>query len=321
MARILVLHYSQTGQLNDAVRSMMAPLQARGDVEVVWQELVPRQQYPFPWPLMQFFDTFPESVYMDAPPNKPVDFDPDSRFDLVILAYQVWFLSPSLPFSAFLASPEARVLKDKPVITFIACRNMWLSAQQKMARKLDELGAHLIDNVVLIDHGPAWSTFITTPVWMLTGNKGPLWKIFPRAGVSEAEIRGASRFGKALADSLPLLQSTPPVPILTGLEAVRVNPRYIAGEKIAHRSFLIWGRLLRKLGSPGNPRRRAVLVIYILFLIVMILTVMPLGMIVRALLRPLMSKQLDEQVRKLELPSGSSSERMAQYGQQETGQQ
>ena len=199
-------------------------------------------------------------------------------------------------------------------MTFIACRNMWLSAQEKMARKLAELEAHLIDNVVLIDQGPAWSTFVTTPVWMLTGNKGPLWKIFPRAGVSEDEIIAASRFGRALADSLPLLQSVPPVPIFTGLEAVKVNPRYIAGEKIAHRSFLIWGRLLRKLGQQGTRPRRLVLVIYILFLIAMILTVMPIGIIVRALLRPLMRKQLDEQVRKLELPSGSSSERMAQYG-------
>lgn len=317
MARILVLHYSQTGQLYEAVHSMMAPLEQRDDVEVVWQQLVPETPYPFPWPLMQFFDTFPESVYMDAAPNKAVDFDPDSRFDLIILAYQVWFLSPSLPFSAFLASPEARVLKNKPVMTFIACRNMWLSAQQKMAKKLDDLGAQLVDNVVLIDHGPAWSTFITTPVWMLTGNKGPLWKIFPRAGVSEGDIKAASRFGRALADSLPLLQSTPPVPLLTGLEAVKVNPRYIAGEKIAHRSFLIWGRLLRKLGSPGTALRRTVLVIYILFLIIMILTVMPLGMIVRALLRPLLRKKLDEQVRKLELPSGSSSERMSQYSQQQ----
>lgn len=313
MPRILVLHYSQTGQLTEGIRQMMSPLEARDDVEVVWQELVPEQASPFPWPLMTFFDTFPECVYMDAPPNKPVAFDPDSRFDLVILAYQVWFLSPSLPISAFLNSPEARVLRDKPVMTFIACRNMWLSAQQKMARKLSELGAHLIDNVVLIDRGPAWSTFITTPVWMLTGNKGPLWGIFPKAGVSERELAGARRFGKALADGLPLLQSVPPVPLLTGLEAVKVNPRYIAGEKIAHRSFQIWGRLLRKLGKPGSRLRRSVLVIYILFLILMILTVMPLGMIVRALLRPLMRKRLDEQVRRLEQPSGSSAERMAQY--------
>lgn len=315
MARILVLHYSQTGQLTDGIRSMMAPLELRDDVEVVWQELVPETPYPFPWPIMRFFDTFPECVYMDAPANKPVDFDPDSRFDLVILAYQVWFLSPSLPISAFLNSPEARVLKGKPVMTFIACRNMWLSAQEKMARKLAELEAHLIDNVVLIDQGPAWSTFVTTPVWMLTGNKGPLWKIFPKAGVSEREIIAAGRFGRALADSLPLLQSVPPVPVLTGLKAVEVNPRYIAGEKIAHRSFLVWGRLLRKLGQQGTRSRRLVLVIYILFLIAMILTVMPIGIIVRALLRPLLRKQLDEQVRKLELPSGSSSERMAQYSQ------
>lgn len=313
MTRILVLHYSQTGQLTRSVQSMMAPLEARDDVEVVWQDLQPVEPFPFPWPFLRFFDTFPECVQMDAPPIQPVTFDPDSHFDLVVLAYQVWFLSPSLPVTAFLNSEAARVLKGKPVITFIACRNMWLSAQEKMKIKLTALGAHLMDNVVLTDRASPWATFVTTPVWVLTGRKGPLWGIFPPAGVSERDIRGASRFGRALVDALPLLQSPTPGPLLAGLGAVKVNPGYIAGEKIAHRSFMIWSRLLRRLGKPGSGARRAVLVVYIIFLVIMILTVMPLGIVVRALLRPLLRERLNEQVRQLEAPSGSSADRLKEY--------
>lgn len=312
MTRILVLYYSQTGQLTRAVQSMLKPLAGRVDVELVWQSLDPVEPYPFPWGFMRFFDTFPESVHLDPPPIRPVNFGKEARFDLVVLAYQVWFLSPSLPVVAFLKSEAAAVLKDTPVITFIACRNMWLSAHEKMKALLQTHGARHIDNVVLIDQGPPWATFITTPRWLLTGKKDGFWGIFPPAGVSEAEITAAARFGRALVDALPLLQSTRG-PLLSGLGAVKVIPGYITGEKIVHRSLRLWGMLLRAIGKPGELPRRLALVVYIVFLVVMILTVMPVSIVVRALLRPLLRKRLDAEVARLEAPSGSSTERMEKY--------
>src|SRR3989338_3550207 len=312
MIRILVLHYSQTGQLTRAVKSLLSPLANRPDVVIVWQNLEPVEPFPFPWGFFRFFDTFPECVHLDPPPIRPLAFGPAARFDLVVLSYQVWFLSPSLPVTAFLKSEAARVLRDTPVITFIACRNMWLSAQEKMKGLLRDLGARLVDNVVLVDQGPPWATFITTTRWVLTGKKNGFWGIFPPAGVSAAEIAAAARFGRALADALPLLQSAQG-PLLSGLGAVKVIPGYITGEKIAHRSFRLWGKLLRAIGKPGNPLRRLVLVVYIVFLVAMILTVMPLSIIMRALLRPLLRKRLEAEVARLEAPSGSSTERLAQY--------
>ena len=312
MTRILVLYYSQTGQLTRAVQSMLRPLVGRPDVEIIWQRLEPVEPFPFPWGFLRFFDTFPECVALDPPPNRPVNFGKDAHFDLVVLAYQVWFLSPSLPVTAFLKSAAAAALKNTPVITFIACRNMWLSAHEKIKTMLRDVGAHHIDNVVLTDQGPPWATFVTTPRWVLTGKKNGFWGIFPPAGVSEAEIAASARFGRALADALPLLQSTQG-PLLSGLGAVKVIPGYITGEKIAHRSFRVWGGLLRAIGKPGNPLRRLVLVVDIVFLVAMILTVMPVSIIVRALLRPLLRKQLDAEVARLEAPSGSSTQRMGQY--------
>ena len=312
MIRILVLHYSQTGQLTRAVQSMLGPLRGRPDVEIVWQNLEPVEAFPFPWGFFRFFDSFPECIHLDPPPIRPVAFGPEARFDLVILAYQVWFVAPSLPVTAFLQSEAARVLRDTPVITFVACRNLWLSAQETVKGILRDLGARHIDNVVLVDQGPPWATFITTPRWLLTGKKNGFLGVFPPAGVSEADITGAARFGRALADALPLLQSTRG-PLLSGLGAVNVNAGYIASEKIAHRSLRLWGVLLRAIGRPGNPLRRLVLVAYIVFLVVMILTVMPVGIVVRALLKPLLRERLDAEVARLEAPSGSSTERMEQY--------
>ena len=59
---VLVVHYSQTGQLTELVHSMLAPLRARADVCVHEEVLRPQRPYPFPWSFFTFLDVFPESV-------------------------------------------------------------------------------------------------------------------------------------------------------------------------------------------------------------------------------------------------------------------
>jgi len=289
----------------------MSPLQDQPDVEVTWEELKPVQPYPFPWPLLQFFDVFPESVLLAPPAMQPVAFDPDSRFDLVVIAYQVWFLSPSLPVTGFLTSEAARVLRGTPVVTVIVCRNMWLAAQEKMKGLIEANGGRLVDNVALVDRGSPWTTFVTTPRWLLTGRKGAFWGIFPAAGVSRQDIEETKRFGRALVDGLGKAGSGPVSgPLLAGLGAVRVNPAYIMSERMGQRIFPVWGRFLKALGPPGAPLRRVALVVYIVYLVCMILTVVPLGMAVRSALRPLFRRRLDAEVARLEQPSGSATERV-----------
>lgn len=63
------------------------------------------------------------------------------------------------------------MLKDTPVITLIGCRNMWLMVQEKVKKLLAESEAKLIGNVVKVDQSNDWASFITTPLWMLTGKK------------------------------------------------------------------------------------------------------------------------------------------------------
>ena len=83
--------------------------------------------------LFPFFNQFPESVHLKpAPIEKPIL--QREKYDLVIIAYSVWFLSPSQPITAFLQSEQAKILKNTPVITLIGCRNMWLMAQEKMKK-------------------------------------------------------------------------------------------------------------------------------------------------------------------------------------------
>src|SRR5438477_614085 len=115
MKRILVLFYSQSGQLAEVARSVLEPLQNSGDLTVAVEELRPAVPFPFPWKLRQFFDVFPESVEEIPCALQPFHFDPEAEFDLVILFFQVWFLSPSVPITAFLQSAAARkVLAGRP---------------------------------------------------------------------------------------------------------------------------------------------------------------------------------------------------------------
>src|SRR5690606_40526245 len=89
-------------------------------------------------------------------------------------------------------------------MTVIACRNMWLMAQEKVKAKLDVMGARLIDNVVLTDSAHSAMTFVSTPLWVLTGNSGPwLGGFIPKAGIPEADIAAASRFGRTMGEQLP----------------------------------------------------------------------------------------------------------------------
>jgi len=313
MKKVLVLYYSQTGQLTDVVKSFTAPLQADEEVEVVYQNIEPKTPYPFPWGYLEFFDIFPESVYMEGCEIKPFDnVKENDKFDLVILAYTVWFLSPSLPISGFLNSNYAKLIKNRPVITLIACRNMWIMAQEKMKTKLKEIGAKLIDNVVLIDQGGNLATFITTPRWMWTGNKNSFLGL-PKAGVHPDEIKNASRFGMALCDALAKDLEKKDMPLLNGLGAVKVDNSLVGTEKIAHKSFRIWGGLIRKFGTTGDKARIPILALYFLFLLSLIVIIVPLNTIIKPIFRKLNRKKVEEERVYFEQPSGSDKERLKEY--------
>src|SRR5438128_2389674 len=81
------------------------------------------------------------------------------------------------------------------LVTIIACRNMWLVAQETVKQLIQGAGGRLCDNVVFIDEGRALATFITTPRWVLTGRRNAFWGL-PAAGVAEEQIANSDRFGR-----------------------------------------------------------------------------------------------------------------------------
>ena len=313
--RILVLAYSQTGQLAQITQSIVEPLRKSGNFSIHIEPLHPVAPYPFPWRFFAFLDAFPESAHMVAPPLQPLSLNGDEEFDLVILPYQVWYLAPSLPITAFLKQPLAKkLLAGKPVVTVIACRNMWMLAHDKMKGLLAACGARLLDNVVLVDPSPTLATFFTTPAWLLSGKRDFLPGL-PPAGVDAASIKAASRFGLALRDALQNDQERGAKPLLTGLKAVDADPNLLFSEKAGTRSFYLWGKLLRAVGEPGQLRRRPLLLFYVTFLIALILSVVPLSLLIQALLRPFLRRRLAVLKQEYDAPSGSGIERLSVYEQ------
>jgi hypothetical protein len=304
LKRVLVVHFSQTGQLARVVRNLLSPLAGGGDVQLVEEVLRPRRTYPFPWPLWRFFDAMPESVLLHPPELEPLSVRADEPFDLVVLAYQVWFLAPSGPITAFLKSDAGRELvRGRPVVTVIACRNMWLTAQETMKRLIGEAGGRLRDNVVFSDRGSALATLITTPRWLLTGRRDGFWGL-PPAGVAEADIAGAGRFGQALLDALRAGRERAATPMLAGLGAARVDPRLIFSERAGSRAFAVWSRVIRLGGPPGSAARVPLLALFCIYLVAMIVTVVPTSLLLQRLLRPLLSRRLESRRAYFELPSG-----------------
>jgi hypothetical protein len=304
--KVLVIQYSQTGQLTDVLAQLVGPLRDQPDIALTIETVRPMKPYPFPWPILRFFDTFPEAVYLDPPPLEPFRVDPRERFDLVIVGYQAWFLSPSLPITGFLQSAAAKqLLAGTPVVTVVACRDMWLMAQEQVRKLLADCGARLVGHAALVDEAGSVGSFLATPLWVWTGNRGPrLGGLIPRAGVAPAEIAACRRFGERIASVLrgggPLDES-----LLRGLDAVRVNERLISSERAIRSGFRLWGRLLRSLGPQGALARKPVLLLYIVWLVAMILTVVPLAALVKALLAPLTRDRIAAQKAYYSAPSGS----------------
>ena len=305
MRKVLVIHYSQTGQLTNIADSIVAPLQTDGDIDVEYLNVKPSTPYPFPWPFLTFFHIFPECVKMTPQPIELVT-PAHTDYDLVILTYQVWFLSPSLPISSFMQSEQAiKLFNNKPVITVIGCRGMWLSAQEKMKLLLKNVNAKLIDNVVLSDECGSGFSFLATPLWMFSGKKKSVSWV-PAAGVAEHEIKAASRFGIAIKNALNALsaEQTLQQPVLKGLGAVKVNERFIASERVGQHSFRIWSKILSALGPMHSTRRSCGLLIYVLFLLTLIITVVPITALIKRLIAPLTRKRIAKQKAYFAEPSG-----------------
>jgi len=181
----------------------------------------------------------------------------EQDFDLIILGYQIWYLSPSIPVNSFLKSEEGKkILDGKPVITVIGCRNMWIMAQEKTKKLLREAGADLVGNIALVDRHINHISLITIVHWMMKGKKDSYLGIFPKPGVSDEDISNSSRFGIPVLNHLKNGDFSSLQPELVRLGAVRIKPLLVFIDKRGNFIFSKWSKKIREKGLPKDPARR-----------------------------------------------------------------
>jgi hypothetical protein len=239
--RAAVYLYTQTGQLREVSDALTGPLQT-GGWNVRRVDVRPRQAFPFPWPVRRFFGVFADAVDPDAEVDlvEPAGGFASADDELVVLAYQVWFLAPSLPIRSLLKShPECVAGRD--VVTLIACRNMWYSAAIEVAALLRSAGARSVDVVAATDTRGSATTLLTTLRWLLTGHRDSV--LFGRAGIGAAELARVAEVGRRLAERQPIPAGAAPV-----------VPALAAADLLAGRAFRRWAGRVRAT-PPGSVAR------------------------------------------------------------------
>lgn len=273
MKRILVIYYTQSGQLKEIADNFVAPFQKQG-IPVDFYEIQMETPYPFPWTNESFFGAFPESFLELPQPIKAMPPDIETQeYDLVVLAYQVWYLSPSIPVTSFLKSEQARVLLEgKPVVTLSGTRNMWIKAQEKVRNMLVKKGARIVANIALTDHHYNHISVLTIVHWLFTGKKDKYLGIFPLPGVSQKDITNATQYGELVLNHSQkgeYQQSLQKEIVAQG--GVQVKPFLLSAEKKANRLFGIWARAIYQ-----SPRRKFLLKCFHAYLYFAIWILMPI---------------------------------------------
>lgn len=296
--KILVAYYSQSGQLKNILDRFISPFEDEVNYEIFFHQIKPQIDYPFPWTSETFFDTFPESVLEEGCELK--EFPPHliQKYDMIILGLQVWYLSPSIPITAFLKSSAFKqIAKDTPLITVNACRNMWFMAHRSIRTYIEEAKANYTGHLVLFDKVNNLISVITIMYWAFTGKKDQKWGVFPKPGVSDADIENTALYGQLLLenwknDKLDKLQE-----VFVENKGVEVIPHLMSMEHKAKRIFKIWTKIVRKKGGAGNPKRKIRLIAFKYYLLFMIFIISPIATLIFYLTYPLFYKRIRKSIR------------------------
>lgn len=283
MKKVLVLYYSQSGQLKRVLDRLTEPIRESGDIEVTYYQIQLEQDFSFPWEKEAFFNAFPES-FKQIPQTvlSPPDEILNTRYDLIILGYQVWYLSPSIPINSFLKSAYAQtIFKDTPVVTVSGSRNMWVMAQEKVKGLLKEVKGSLVGNIALVDRHINLVSVITIVDWMFSGKQRKVWGFLPKAGISEEEIQNSDRFGVIIRDYLSKDKYLDMQRDLVSLGAVEVRHFLVSMDKKANRIFKVWSTLIY-----NSRNRKTLLKIFNYYLFIAIWLVSPIVHIIHLLLYP-----------------------------------
>ena len=288
--KVLVVYFSQSGQLEDIVQHFTRPLEDAG-CSVEYQRIFPATAYPFPWTGKSFFAVMPDCVNQVPGQLQPFQFK-ETSYDLIILGYQAWFLSPSIPSNTLLMHPAfAAVAQGTPVITITGARNMWISAMEKIKPTLKQAGGRLVGNIALVDRHHNLISFITIFYWMFKAKKERWLNIFPIPGVSAADIERTGLYGATvnkflLSGSWEGLQEE-----LKAAGAVQIKYPLMFIESKARKIFKVWAGIISK-----RKKKTGWLVAFKYYLLIALFIAAPIILTVDAILfKPFLSRRIKRQ--------------------------
>jgi hypothetical protein len=294
MKNVLVIYYSQSGQLESIAKNIAKPLLNSNEINVLFHEIQLEKPFPFPWNNDAFFGAFPESFLQIPTGLKPVsDEIMNTKFDLILLNYQVWYLTPSIPINSFLKSPEAKqLLSNVPVVTINGSRNMWVMAQEKVKTLLKQNNAFLKGNIALVDRVGNLISVITIVEWMFSGVKKKYLGIFPLPGVSDKDIDESSKFGDVILSSLLENDLDHLQQKLVDIDAVKVSSYLVTVDRTANKIFAKWSNLIINKGES----RKSWTKVFKVYLLLAIWLISPIVYILHVLTYPLKVQKIKKEV-------------------------
>ena len=231
-------------------------------------------------------------MQIPAPIHNPSQDILNKKYDLVILAYQVWYLTPSIPINSFLKSDFGQqIIKNTPVVTVIGARNMWIMAQEKMKNSLVAANAKLVGNIALVDRHINHISVITIVHWMFTGKQTNYLGFFPKPGVADEEILNSSKFGEIILKHLKTNQFDSLQKELVAKDAVEIRSFLIEMDKKANKMFAKWANFIIKKSNS----RPTWLKFFNLYLFVAIWIISPIVYILHLFSIPFKTNQIKKE--------------------------
>lgn len=297
MKHILVIYYSQTGQAKQVLDATLKPFAESSEYTLHHHLVKPKIAFPYPWSYMQFFDAFPETVHGVPCELEPLAIDESIHYDMVVIAYQPWFLSICVPISSFLQTEQAkRVMAGKPVVTIINCRNMWLGAQEKMKQRLLDAKASLAANITFVDKSSNLISLVTVLAHVLKGTKDKYLGIFPKYGVSERDMVKGPEFGSIIKKHLEAGSTAMIQPELNRAGALDIRGNLLLMEGRGRALFPLYANYISKKGSAGSAQRRTRVRIFGIVLPTAILILSPIITILSRLAPLLARKKFSKEI-------------------------
>lgn len=271
MKTILLVTYSQTGQTNDIAESLLSGMNSNIKVDRI--TIKPKVAFPFPWSGFEFFNAMPETVLEKTLEIEELPSNLQNKYDLILLGWQPWYLSVNRPILSFLKSNFAQsIFQNTPVVTFLGCRNMWVSGNEKMKGHLHNLQAIHVGQMALINKSSNLVSLVTILAWMLKGVKSNFMGIFPNAGIDESYFKKLPKFGEIISEHLFQENWVGMQKKLNEMGAMDVKPSLILMEKTGSKNFLKFARWIYQAPNLSERKKRVKFFSYLLPTAIVFLT-------------------------------------------------